>query len=77
LRARSGTTVRLGVSPGACAIFVNCNTSLLATYRDLNPDVFAFEGDCALVLPAGGALPVEAVRHCVRLARTYNRKARA
>ena len=79
IRARTGTTVRLGVSPkspGACAIFVNCKTTLLATYRDLYPGVFGFEGDRALILPASGMLPVEAVGHCVSLALTYHLKGR-
>ena len=80
IRARTGTTVRLGVSPkspGACAIFVNCKTSLLATYRDLYPEVFGFEGDRALLVLADGALPVEALSHCISLALTYHLKARA
>jgi hypothetical protein len=79
IRARTGTTVRLGVSPkspDACAIFVNCKATLLATYRDLYPDSFAFEGDRALIVPAGGLLPVEAVGHCVTLALTYHLKGR-
>lgn len=64
-------------SPAACAIFVNCKTRLLATYRDLYPDVFGFEGDRALIVPAGGTLPKEALSHCVSLALTYHLKARA
>jgi hypothetical protein len=80
IRPRTGTTVRLGVSPkspGACAIFVNCKTSLLATYRDLYPDAFTFEGDRALIVPAGEPLPADAIGHCVSLALTYHQKARA
>lgn len=79
-RARTGTTVRLGVSPkspDACALFVNCQTSLLGTYRELYPEVFGFEGERALIVPAGTALPVEAVSHCVSLALTYHLKVRA
>jgi hypothetical protein len=74
-RARSGTTVRLGVSPkspDACAIFVNCKTSLLATYRDLYPYDFGFEGDRALIVPTSAPLPVEALTHCLTLALTYH-----
>lgn len=77
IRNRVGTTVRLGVSPkspSACAIFVNCKTSLLATYRDLYPTSFSFEGERALLLPAGGTIPEDAVRHCVSLALTYHVK---
>jgi hypothetical protein len=66
-RALTGTTVRLGVAP----------TSLLATYRDLYPGVFGFEGDRALIVPAGDTLPAEAVSHRVSLALTYHMKVRA
>lgn len=77
--ARGGTTVRLGVSPkspAACAIFVNCKTSLLATYRDLYPQTFDFEGDRALILPAAAPIPADAVSHCVSLALTYHARAK-
>ncbi len=76
-RNRVGTTVRLGVSPKspqACAIFVHCKTTLLATFRDLYRDDFGFEGERALILPAGQPIPVEAVSHCVSLALTYHAK---
>lgn len=80
VRNRVGTTLRLGVSPKspqACAIFVHCKTSLMATFRDLYPDDFAFEGERALVLPAGSPIPVEAVSHCVSLTLTYHARIRA
>jgi Domain of unknown function (DU1801) len=76
---RIGTTVRLGISPKApqaCAIFVNCKTSLMATFRDLYPDAFDFEGDRALILAAGSPIPVDAVSHCVSLALTYHAQKR-
>ena len=80
VRNRIGTTVRLGVSPKspqACAIFVHCKTSLVATFRDLYPEDFAFEGERALIVPAGAPIPVEAVGHCVSLALTYHARTKA
>ena len=78
VRPRTGSKVRLGLSPATpsgCAIFVNCKTSLLASYRDLYPDLFGFEGERALVLPAGAPIPARAVGHCISLALTYHRRA--
>ncbi len=75
VRPRTGTTVRLGVSPkspGACAIFVNCKTTLLAAYRDLYPETFGFEGERALILDPARPLPAQAIAHCVDLAFTYH-----
>ena len=76
-RARTGTTVRLGISPGApqaCAVFVHCKTSLMASYRDLYPQSFGFEGERALILDLDRPLPIEALRHCLSLALTYHAK---
>ena len=75
VRPRTGTTVRLGITPGAadaCAVLVNCKTSLLATFRDLYPDRFGFEGERALILDLARPLPVEALSHCLSLALTYH-----
>ena len=74
-RARVGTTVRLGISPGApgaCAVFVHCKTRLMASYRDLYPEVFDFEGERALILDLGAPLPAEALKRCLALALTYH-----
>jgi len=77
-RARVGTTVRLGVPPSAphaCAVLVNCRTTLMATFRDLYPDRFRFEGERALILPMDRPLAAEALRHCLSLALTYHLRA--
>lgn len=68
-RARTGTTVRLGVTPGArqaCAVLVNCKTTLLATFRDLYPDSFGFEGARALILRMDRPLPAQALSTACR-----------
>ena len=81
VRARTGTTVRLGITPraaDACAVLVNCKTNLLATFRDLYPDSFGFEGERALILDPARPLPMDALSHCLSLALTYHaRPARA
>ncbi len=73
-KARTGTTVRLGISPAAqaCAVFVHCKTTLMASYRDLYPESFGFEGERALILDLDRPLPAEALRHCLSLALTYH-----
>jgi hypothetical protein len=74
-KVRVGTTVRLGISPRApqaCAVFVHCKTTLMASYRELYPDSFGFEGERALILDLNRPLPTEALRHCLSLALTYH-----
>jgi len=79
-RPRVGTTVRIDAvagTPGAYAMYFHCQTSLLATFRDLYPDAFTFEGDRALVFSTAHLIPENAVKHCVALALGYHLRAAA
>jgi len=70
-----GTTVRINALKGSTdryAVFVNCQTTLIATFRELYPGLFAFEGNRAVVFKVGDRLPVAALKHCVALALTYH-----
>lgn len=73
----SGTTVRLGVAKsalGKCAVFFNCRTTLVETFRAHFADHFTFEGNRALVIPGTGHLPEEPLALCLRAALTYHRR---
>jgi hypothetical protein len=75
--SRSGTTIRLGVSksaPDQCAVFVNCQTTLIDTFRAHFANDFAFEGKRALLIPATGDFPGEPLALCLRAALTYHRQ---
>ena len=76
-RPRVGTTVRIDAVKGSedrYALYVNCKTTLLDSFRLLYPDAFAFEGQRALVFSTAEPPPEEALRHCVMLALTYHRR---
>jgi len=72
----SGTTVRIDAHrSGGVALYVNCQTNLVDTFRSHYPEL-SYEGDRAIVL-APEVLPTAALRHCIALALTYHaRKAR-
>lgn len=75
---KSGSTIRLGIvkdRPDAAAIFVNCRTSLVDSFRSLAPDL-AYQGDRAVLLPTSDPLPVEELRRILALALTYHRDKR-
>lgn len=75
----SGTTIRLGVTksvPEECAVLFNCKTTLVQSFRSHFADVFAFEGNRALVVPTAGALPREPLMLCLCAALTYHRRKR-
>jgi hypothetical protein len=70
----SGTTVRIDAYPGgAVAMFVNCQTNLVETYKAHYPTL-EFEGVRAVVLRDG--IDEAALRHCVALALTYHQRKR-
>ena len=73
LAPRTGTTVRLNRlrgKPGACALYVPCQTNLIDTFRDLYGDRLQFEGRRAILFGPDDPLPVEEVQHCIALALT-------
>lgn len=75
--SRSGTTIRLGATrtdPPRGAIYFNCKTSLVDGFRERFADEFSFEGNRALVLPAGAGWSREALAICIGEALTYHRR---
>lgn len=77
--SKSGTTIRLGVvksAPAHCAVFLNCKTTLVETFRVEFGSKFAFEGNRALLIPATGDLPTEPLALCLRAALTYHHRRR-
>lgn len=70
----SGSTVRIDqVKPAAdrVAVYFHCQTNLVATFRELYPEL-RYSGNRAILLDVAGKLPQAALRHCVALALTYH-----
>ncbi|MDC0948098.1 DUF1801 domain-containing protein [Gammaproteobacteria bacterium] len=74
--ANTGSAIRIDwkkSKPKQCAIYFNCNTKLVATFRELFRDQLCFEGNRAIVLFEGGKVPVNELVRCIELALTYRR----
>jgi len=72
----SGSTIRIDwkpISPDQYAMYFNCKTTLVDTFRSIFPSEFKFEGNRALVFNLAKSIPEDAVRHCVGAALTYHR----
>jgi hypothetical protein len=72
---RSGSTIRIDrvkASSSQYAMYVHCQTDLLATFRQLYPNEFTYGGNRSLIFEADDAIPEQALRHCVALALTYH-----
>lgn len=74
---KSGTTIRIHWKPARpdwCALYVHCQTNLVAQYRARHADVLEFEGNRAVLFAADGPLPEPALRDCITLALTYHQR---
>lgn len=79
-QTRSGSTIRIDAikdDPQRFAIYFHCQTDLVATFRRLYPDSFAFEGNRAIHFCASDALPEDELKHCIALALTYHSRKKA
>jgi hypothetical protein len=74
LETKSGSTIRIGwkkASPTQYAMYFNCRTSLVDTFRTLFPEL-VFEGNRALLFEESRKLPADSVSKCIELALTYH-----
>lgn len=74
--SKSGSTIRIAAkagNPGQYALYLNCQTTLVDTYRSLFPTEFSYEGNRAIVFDADDEVPRDALRFCIAMALTYHR----
>ena len=77
--SKSGSTIRIAARPGSptqYALYVNCQTTLVDTWRTLFPTGFSYEGNRAIVFDAADELPQDDLRFCIGMALTYHRSKR-
>jgi hypothetical protein len=77
--SRSGSTIRLGwkaAAPERCAVYFDCKTSLVETFRVLAADEFSFEGNRAILLDASAEPSTVLLTACLAQALTYHLRKR-
>lgn len=71
--SRSGSTVRIDrAGAGQYAMYFNCQTTLVETFKDMFRDEFKYEGNRAIIFGENDKIPVEKLRYCISLALTYH-----
>lgn len=73
---KGGSTLRMDWkdrAPHEYAMYFNCNTSLVNTFKELYEDVFTFVGNRAMVFGETDELPMDELEHCISLALRYHR----
>ncbi|MEP6791921.1 MAG: DUF1801 domain-containing protein, partial [Ramlibacter sp.] len=76
-QSKSGSTVRIAwkkSAPSQYAMYFNCQTTLVDTFRTLFPDELKFEGNRAIVFGKADAVPADTLAFCVAAALTYHRR---
>jgi hypothetical protein len=79
-RGTVGSTVRMDWkprTPTVCALYFNCQTTLVERFRVMYPDGLRFEGNRAIILPLDEPLPREALAWCIEEALLYRSRKRA
>jgi len=73
---KSGTTIRLSSIPALenkYAISVHCQTSLIAEFKELFPNL-EYDGNRSIIVDVNKTFPVEAIKHFIYLALTYHHR---
>ncbi len=76
-KTKSGTTIRIdwkSKNPHQYAMYVNCKTSLIATFKTMFSTKLEYEGNRAIVFQINKALPKEELKICIAMALTYHIK---
>jgi len=74
--AKRGSPIRIDWSeknPDQYRLYFICHTSLIATFKELYPDTFHYEGNRAIVFTIGQDIPNQALTHCLSLALNYHK----
>ena len=74
--ASQGSTIRMDwkpKSPEQYALYFNCNTSLVETFKELYGNTFTYEGNRAIVFGLQDRIPLNALRHCLFLSLHYKK----
>jgi Domain of unknown function (DU1801) len=75
-KSKSGSTVRIDwkkSNPTRYAMYFNCQTNLIETFKTLFPAEFKFEGNRAIIFEESETIPTEALAYCIATALTYHR----
>lgn len=73
---KGGSTIRFDwkkSKPGEYAIYLNCKTRLVETFREFYGHELTFEGNRAIVFRLDEGVPKAVLKHCIKLAMTYHK----
>jgi hypothetical protein len=72
---KQGSTIRIdwkSKSPNQYAMYFNCTSKLVPTFKTIYKDSFSFEGNRAIVFKIQESIPIEELKKCIKAALTYH-----
>lgn len=72
---KKGSTIRIGWKqsrPDQYAMYFNCNTKLIDTFKEVYKELFNYEGSRAIVFAVNDEIPINELKQCIALALTYH-----
>jgi hypothetical protein len=73
---KNGSTIRIDwkkKNPEQYAIYFNCKTKLVDTFKELYQNDFKFEGNRAIVFGINEKLAINELKHCISMALNYHK----
>ena len=70
-----GSPIRMdwkSAEPNQYALYFQCQTKLVSTFRALYPDELRFEGNRAIIFDQAELIPTEILQHCISIALRYH-----
>ena len=74
---KGGSTIRMdwkSAYPDQYAMYFNCNSKLVDTFKEIYGDTLKFEGNRAIVFSIQDKIPAAILKHCISLALTYHHR---
>lgn len=74
---KGGSTIRMDwkeSSPDQYALYFNCNSKLVETFKEIYGNLFNYEGNRAIIFALSEELPVPELQHCLLLALEYHKR---
>lgn len=72
---KGGSTIRMDwkkSKPDQYAMYFNCKTKLVDTFKERYKDEFKYEGNRAIVFHKNDIIPINELKHCILLSLTYH-----
>lgn len=72
---KQGSTLRIGAkksTPDEYALYFNCQSKLINTFKKLYPKTFKYQGNRAIVFKISDAVPTTEIKHCILLSLAYH-----